>query len=225
MSPVMWGFFNLSSKENMETNNIPRVAVETIEALKARVDYRFHVVPGTTTTLCTALLDGKFMLAIGYSACVDARLFNAEKGQELAKQDVDRYVTKRLWELEGYRLYMQLRDEPELIAKVCHEANRAYCLAMGDESHAAWADAPEWQRVSARQGVEHHLSTELTPEQSHASWMTAKITDGWVYGETKDPVAKTHPCMVPYDQLPKEQQAKDFIFRGVVHAFKKGGAA
>lgn len=27
-----------------------------------------------------------------------------------------------------------------------------------------------------------------------------------------------HPCMVPFAELPKEQQAKDFLFRAVVHA-------
>ena len=45
-----------------------------------------------------------------------------------------------------------------------------------------------------------------------------KVADGWGYGETKDPEAKTHPCMVAFDQLPREQQAKDFIFRSIVHA-------
>lgn len=34
----------------------------------------------------------------------------------------------------------------------------------------------------------------------------------------KDPEKKVHPCMVPYDQLPKEQQVKDAIFVGIVHA-------
>ena len=29
---------------------------------------------------------------------------------------------------------------------------------------------------------------------------------------------KEHPCFVPYEELPTEQKAKDFLFRGVVHA-------
>lgn len=207
----------------METNNIPRVTPEQIQALMDRVEFHYQVIAGTTTTLCLALLDGKFSLAIGKSACVDPRLFDAKHGQEIAFKEAHAMATNKLWELEGYRLYTRLRAEPELIAEICHEANRAYCASMGDLSHAPWAEAPEWQRVSARLGVEAHLSTELSPEQSHASWMTQKLADGWVYGETKDPVAKTHPCLVPYSDLPKEQQAKDFIFRGVVSAFKKGG--
>lgn len=214
------GAFSTTSKENMETNNIPRIYPEQIAALLDRVQYAYTVVPGTTTTLCTALLDGKFMLATGYSACVDPRIFNEVKGQVLAKQDVDRMVVKRLWELEGYRLYMRLRDEPNQIAKVAHEVNRAYCAALGDASQPTWEEAPQWQRDSAKLGVELHLSGDHGPEASHASWMTQKLADGWTYGEIKDPEAKTHPCMVPFNELPPEQQAKDHIFRGVVHAFK-----
>ena len=46
----------------------------------------------------------------------------------------------------------------------------------------------------------------------------AKEEKGWKYGEIKDEKAKTHHCMVPFSELPVEQQAKDFIFRAVVHA-------
>ena len=108
----------------------------------------------------------------------------------------------------------------ESIAKVCHEVNRAYCQAMGDDSQPAWEDAPEWQRSSASLGVVLHTENNVGPEASHASWMAQKVAEGWVYGEVKDSDAKTHHCIVPFDQLPKEQQAKDFIFRAVVHALR-----
>lgn len=111
----------------------------------------------------------------------------------------------------------------EMIARVCHEANRAYCAALGDLSQPAWENAPDWQRSSAVAGVEFHIANPSAgPEASHESWLAQKAADGWVYGETKDPEAKTHPCMVAFDQLPREQQAKDFIFRGIVHAFLEG---
>ncbi len=38
------------------------------------------------------------------------------------------------------------------IARVCHEVNKAYCEALGDNSQPTWEDAPEWQRSSARMG-------------------------------------------------------------------------
>lgn len=108
----------------------------------------------------------------------------------------------------------------ETIARVCHEANRAYCEALGDHSQVPWEDAPQWQRASARMGVDLHLMADVGPEASHIAWMTQKAQDGWIYGKTKDPDAKTHPCMVPFSELPVEQQAKDFIFRAIVHALR-----
>ena len=108
----------------------------------------------------------------------------------------------------------------EQIARVAHEVNRAYCQALGDMSQPTWEDAPEWQRSSARAGVALHVSGDFGPEASHKSWMQQKLDEGWIYGPVKDPVRQEHPCMVPFAQLPREQQAKDFIFRAVVHALR-----
>lgn len=108
----------------------------------------------------------------------------------------------------------------EQIAKAAHEVNRAYCQALGDNSQPAWEDAPEWQRSSARMGADLHLMGDFGPEASHISWVQQKLDEGWRYGSVKDPVARTHPCMVPFAELPPAQQAKDYIFRAVVHQFK-----
>lgn len=109
----------------------------------------------------------------------------------------------------------------EQIARVCHEVNRAYCQSLGDFSQPTWDDAPEWQRASVRMGVDLHTRGDFGPEASHSAWMRLKIQEGWVYGEVKDPEKKTHPCLVPFDQLSQEQQAKDYIFRAIVHALSE----
>lgn len=104
-------------------------------------------------------------------------------------------------------------------ARIAHEVNRAYCQALGDDSQPAWKDAPNWQRESAFAGVQFHLDhPDASAAASHESWLAQKSADGWRYGPAKDPEAKTHPCFVPFDQLPREQQAKDHLFRAVVHA-------
>ena len=108
----------------------------------------------------------------------------------------------------------------EQIARVAHEVNRAYCQALGDNSQSKWEDAPAWQRRSARMGVDLHLMGDFGPEASHISWMKEKVDDGWVYGTEKNADKKTHPCIVPFGELPVQQQAKDYIFRAVVHALR-----
>ena len=109
----------------------------------------------------------------------------------------------------------------ETIARVAHEINRAYFASLGDASQPAWEEAPEWQRASALAGVDMHLANpDATPEQSHESWLAQKVADGWTYGPVKDAEKKQHPCCVPYADLPAEQKAKDYLFRGVVHELK-----
>ncbi|SRR6266404_2106534 len=107
----------------------------------------------------------------------------------------------------------------EAIAKVCHEANRAYCAGLGDNSQAAWEDAPEWQRLSAVKGVEFNIANPTAPaSSSHDSWLAVKRADGWKYGPVKDADKKEHPCFVPYEELPEDQKRKDAVFKAIVGA-------
>jgi hypothetical protein len=84
-------------------------------------------------------------------------------------------------------------------------------------------DAPDWQKTSAINGVKFHMEhPDAGPDHSHNEWLAEKQATGWKYGPVKNPEAKEHPCFVPYDQLPTEQKAKDYLFRGVVHAMRQG---
>lgn len=110
----------------------------------------------------------------------------------------------------------------EMIAAIAHTANRAHCISIGDYSQPLWDDAPAWQQDSVRAGVIGIYGGGIKmPSDSHASWLVRKAADGWKYGEVKDAEAKTHPCMVPFDQLPPEHQAKDVIFFHVIDAMLK----
>jgi hypothetical protein len=105
----------------------------------------------------------------------------------------------------------------EQIARLCHETNREYCKSIGDNSQPSWEEAPDWQKDSAQNGVKMHLNNpEATAEDSHKAWLKQKEEEGWKYGPVKDPEKKEHPCFVPYDQLPVEQQEKDRLFKGVI---------
>lgn len=108
----------------------------------------------------------------------------------------------------------------ELVAIICHEANKAYCVTIGDMTQKHWEDAPLWQRISAIKGVQALIDNpRLTPEELHAEWCKEKIRDGWNYGKIKDPEKKEHPCLVPYEELPEEQQVKDRLFYAIVGVF------
>jgi len=109
----------------------------------------------------------------------------------------------------------------ENIAQVAHEINRAFCASIGDLSQPDWDFAPDWQKQSAISGVQFHLDNpNASPSASHDSWLKQKEEEGWKYGEVKDAEKKEHPCFVPYEQLPVEQQSKDYLFKQVVHSLK-----
>jgi hypothetical protein len=106
----------------------------------------------------------------------------------------------------------------EDIARVCHEANRAWQHATGDPAPSpAWDDAPQWQRDSAVDGV-RHAQNGATPEQMHQAWCDYKTEAGWTHGPVKDAEAKTHPCLVPYAELDASQHRKDDLFVAIVTA-------
>jgi len=107
------------------------------------------------------------------------------------------------------------------IAKICHEANKAYCETLGDQSQPYWRSAPVWQKDSAIDGVQAHLVSDLTPEQSHNKWWEHKIANGWKHGTEKDTEKKIHPCMIAYNDLPIEQRRKDQLFKSIVDCFKE----
>lgn len=111
---------------------------------------------------------------------------------------------------------MKQDDIFEACARAAHEANRSYCMALGDHSQEHWEKAPTWARDSAREGVVGVLIRGNGPRESHGAWLAAKERDGWRWGPLKDPTIKTHPCFRPYDELPEDQRAKDTIFVTVV---------
>ena len=222
-----------------QDQTVPRVTTQHIDALVASLAYETARVPNTTSTIATARLPSGFVVGIGHSACVSPANFDAELGRKYAIEDASKKARDALWQFEGYLLAHQLTERADTeireititnaekyqmrlddIGRVCHEVNRAYCQALGDDSQPTWEDAPAWQRESARMGVDLHMSGNFGPEASHISWMQQKLADGWTYGPVKDPELKQHPCLVPFDQLPREQQAKDYLFRGVVHALR-----
>jgi hypothetical protein len=77
-----------------------------------------------------------------------------------------------------------------------------------------WANRDEAFKAQFRPVIEMMCSPErkTSPEELHDDWVRAYEEMGWVYGEVRDPEAKTHPDMVPYDELGPAEQAKDAVF-------------
>lgn len=119
---------------------------------------------------------------------------------------------------------MSYQDQIELLAAACHSAWYSYAVLGLGEDGDPWNSAEQHQRESMIKGVEFwerridkeeilnlNLSTlaDMYSEVSHDEWVRHKEENGWRYGPNKHPELKEHPCMVPYEDLPEEQRAKD----------------
>lgn len=105
---------------------------------------------------------------------------------------------------------------------------RAMFVYEGARLQAAAVDAPiipePWdQRDEAFRAqfldiIERYAAADRlpTPEEAHDSWWRSYEAMGWVYGPERDPVAKTHPDMVPFADLEQREQDKDAVFLALV---------
>lgn len=51
--------------------------------------------------------------------------------------------------------------------------------------------------------------TEKIAENVHEVWAVGRVSEGWVYGASRDDAAKTTPCLVPYDSLSESEKEYD----------------
>lgn len=88
--------------------------------------------------------------------------------------------------------------------------------AMND-AHNELTLSWEENKATVIAGVQRMLANPgETPETNHDAWWKFKVDAGWKYGPNKDPVAKTHPCMVPYEALGPFAKSKDAVFQTIV---------
>lgn len=107
------------------------------------------------------------------------------------------------------------------LAKITHEAVRAFSETCGDHSSKRWEETDEEIKNSVRSGVKFLLvDSQATPKDSHKEWLRFKVEQGWVFGETKDSEAKTHPCLLPYDKLSIEDRFKDTLFYSIIRGYE-----
>lgn len=59
------------------------------------------------------------------------------------------------------------------------------------------------------------LPDELLPlieemaKNVHEVWSRNRISEGWTYGPARDDRLKTHPCLIPYEELPDSEKDYD----------------
>jgi len=50
---------------------------------------------------------------------------------------------------------------------------------------------------------------EQMSKNVHEVWAETRISQGWTFGEKRNDDLKTHPCLIPYEELPEEEKEYD----------------
>ena len=53
------------------------------------------------------------------------------------------------------------------------------------------------------------LLVEQMSKNVHEVWAETRIQQGWKYGKQRNDELKTHPCLIPYEELPEEEKEYD----------------
>ena len=53
------------------------------------------------------------------------------------------------------------------------------------------------------------LLVEQMSKNVHEVWAETRISQGWTFGEKRNDDLKTHPCLIPYEELPEEEKEYD----------------
>jgi len=51
--------------------------------------------------------------------------------------------------------------------------------------------------------------TEAMARNVHEVWAAGRIKEGWTFGAIRNDQNKTHPCLIPYEQLPESEREYD----------------
>lgn len=111
----------------------------------------------------------------------------------------------------------------EVIAAVCHEANRVLTAHAGDVPvQPPWDEYPTELKQSLLNGIKFCIENpDVTPEQQHENWCAKKSADGWSHNGIYDAEAKRHPHLCAYGALAPEVRLKDKMFHVIVTAMLK----
>lgn len=108
------------------------------------------------------------------------------------------------------------------LAKIYHENIRMLQEINSEKVSPPWEDTPDWMIEGTFDSINFHLANPAaSASASHENWMGEKIRTGWRFGPVKDPDKKTHPLLIPFSELPAEQQMKDILGKALIDTMSK----
>ncbi|GBC62521.1 hypothetical protein DENIS_3493 [Desulfonema ishimotonii] len=109
----------------------------------------------------------------------------------------------------------------EQAARSFHQHLKAFRESLGDYTLPDWEETTKHNREMGVRFVRYTLANQsITPESHHEKWVANMAKRGWRHGNERNPDKKTHPCMVPWEDLPYHEQAKTVLMIATVNILR-----
>lgn len=120
------------------------------------------------------------------------------------------YVAQQRQHGETVETNPSLRPWAELPESL-RRSNRAFAASVADYLAQVGASlVPLGEATTYDAALVSDDALEDLARQEHDRWADALAADGWTYGQgPKDPVARTHPLLVPWEDLAEAERQKD----------------
>jgi hypothetical protein len=130
----------------------------------------------------------------------------------------------------GFQMKVILPDDEyiTMVARYATELNRTVRMMDGQDAGPPFTELEksdpekyEGVRAAVRHALYSPYYSGSNPIEQHNAWVYAKLKLGWTYGPREDKNKKTHPCLLPYDELSVIDRFKDVVFGETVQFFRR----
>jgi hypothetical protein len=138
---------------------------------------------------------------------VMATIQSVDKGAPKAVKLIHRAMSNK----ELYMIPLSRDLLPDEVEKIVSGfANENPDLDFDIETHANFQSSIEKKKFSL-DNVNYLSFCTALAKQKHDDWMKEKIESDWRYGPELDVDQKTHPLLLPWEQLPDRYKEPDFM--------------
>lgn len=107
------------------------------------------------------------------------------------------------------------------IAMSAHTANRFYAIQIGEPDPGPWSMLAALMQTLTIEAVREILAGLVTTSREAHEHATARWKDrGWQYGPNVSFEQQTHPMLVEYDQLTRQQRRRYELLLAIANALR-----